>query len=182
VVIEPVMAQAAPSTAESFKRGARVRTIASVRSLESLVGTHPDALRDIYGAGAPADPTTFSGLLRGRLLAVEAFSLSEIFLLARPAVRLGSQLLPWDGKRFESGGTSGCDVFLGRDALRFRCELGDSKLDGEPTLVMTFDGLGNPSMFDNTLDELRKVGDRVLIGPGSQSGRKVDVWFGLELP
>lgn len=172
----------APATStESFKRGSRVRTFATVKSLESLVGAHPDALREIYASGKPADPTTFEGLLPGRLLSVESLSLTKVFLLARPVVRLTSRVLPWEGKRFESGGTFGSDVMFGRDTLRFRCEIGDSKVDGEPTLMMPYEGLGNPWPFTGGWDELRKVGDGVAIGPGFYTASGVDVWYGLEL-
>lgn len=174
-------ATATTSDAEKLKKGSRVRTIAAVKRLEDLVTAHPDALREIYASGKPADPTTFDGFLPGRLLTVESFSLSEIYMLARPAVRLISRLLPWQGKRFESGGTFGTDVVLGRDTMRFRCELGDSKVDGQPTLVMPYDGLGNPWPFTSGFDELRKVGEQVAIGPGFYTSRGVDIWYGLEL-
>ncbi|MEQ9324247.1 MAG: hypothetical protein RIF41_34105 [Polyangiaceae bacterium] len=176
-------ATATTSDAEKLKKGSRVRTIAAVKRLEDLVTAHPDALREIYASGAPADPTTFNGFLHGRLLTVESFSLPEIYMLARPVVRLTSRLLPWRGKRFESGGTGGADVVLGREAMRFRCELGDSLVDGQPTLVMAYEGLGNPWPFAHGFDELRKVGETVAMGPGFFRSRGgVDLWYGLELP
>ena len=174
-------ATATTSDAEKLKKGSRVRTIAAVKRLEDLVTAHPDALREIYASGKPADPTTFHGFVPGRLLTVESLSLTSVYMLARPAMRLTSRVMPWQGKRFESG-TFGTDVVLGRDALRFRCELGASRIDGDPTLVMAYEGLGNPWPFARGLDELRKVGETVAIGPGFFAGERVDVWYGLELP
>lgn len=175
-------ATATSSDAEKLKKGSRVRTIAAVKRLEDLVTAHPDALREIYASGQPADPTSFDGLMPCRMLTMESFSLANVYMLARPAMRVTSRLLPWQGKRFESGGTSGADVVFGRDALRFRCELGDSLVDGQPTLVMAYDGLDNPWPFARGIDELRKVGESVAIGPGFQSAEGgVFLWYGLEL-
>ncbi|MBW2453506.1 MAG: hypothetical protein JRI68_03300 [Deltaproteobacteria bacterium] len=166
----------------SPRQPSRRRKIARVQSLDSLVGAHPDALRDIYEAGSPADPGELGAKPRGRLLAVEP--LVPIFALTRPLVRVVAQhLLPWKGKVFETGGTAGRNRVLRWQLFRFHCEVEASALDGQPTLVLRYDGLGNPWPLPHVVDELRRVGDGVAIGPASLAvggaQPRVLAWWGL---
>ncbi|MBM4374183.1 MAG: hypothetical protein FJ095_03790 [Deltaproteobacteria bacterium] len=156
--------------------------MATVTSLDGLVGGHPEALRDIYLSGAPCDPVGL-GCTRGRLLAFEP--LARVHLLVRPLVAgVARSLSPWEGKDFESGGTAGANLILGRRTLRFRCEAGSSRLDGLPTLLLSHDGLDNAWPGDRLADELREVGPGVLLGPLLwRESRSHDVtpilWWGL---
>src|SRR5690606_5683180 len=111
------MATTQPSTPA---RGAR--RVIKVASLDSLVGAHPDALRDLFREGEPTDATALGGRRRGLLLAVAPFE--DAFLLTRPLVRAVSRLGIFAGKSCESGGTAGRDLFVGGEHFRFRCELG----------------------------------------------------------
>jgi hypothetical protein len=171
-----------------------------IASLDSLVGAHPDALLDLFGAGLPTDPSDPAGLdggsgprtpglgdaPRGRLL---AFALgADVFLAFRPLLRaLAGDLMPWRGKSFDHGGNSGQDLLLDRRVFRFQAEVGPSKIDGRPALVLTYDSAahGNPWPIRAIRDELRTVGPGVAIGPAlfqpPGSGAPVSLfWFGLQ--
>lgn len=171
------MMAAADGDERLAQRRARKRVIAKVRSLDVLVGGHPDALADIYGGGEPLDPTAL-GPARGRLLAVEP--LAEAYMLTKPLVQLASRIGPWRGKRFERGGTAGKDMLFNLQAFRFRCEVGASAIDGEDTLRLSYDGLGNPWPVKHTSCELRRVGDTVAIGP-AWLGPRLWFWWGLDV-
>jgi len=176
------MTQPTSTEAARPRQRSRRRVIARVQSLDALVGAHPDALRDIYEVGSPADPAALGAAPRGRLLAVQ--SLTPIFALTRPLVRtVAHHLLPWRGKRFESGGTAGRNQLLRWQLFRFHCEVGASDLDGQPTLVLRYDGLGNPWPISQVVDELRQVGDGITIGPASLqiggSSPHLLGWWGL---
>ncbi len=172
-----MMAATNEESGRQAKRGGRARVIARVRSLESLVGAHPDAMRDIYESGAPLDPTEL-GEVNGQLLSVDG--LADTFMLTQPLVKLASKLDPWRGKRFERGGTAGKDMLLNLKAFRFRCEIGASALDSKDTLRLSYDGLGNPWPVRDTLCELRRVGDTTAIGP-TWVGSRLLLWWGLEV-
>ncbi|RLB60409.1 MAG: hypothetical protein DRI90_13780 [Deltaproteobacteria bacterium] len=181
---EPSMTQTATSdngNGAAHRPSSGRRAMAPITSLESLVGAHPDALRDIYGAGSAADPSELQGQPRGLLLGVEL--LAPVYALTRPLVRtVAHHLLPWRGKVFESGGTAGLNRVFRWRLFRFHCEVADSELDGRPTLVLRYDGLENPWPISRVVDELRLVGDGVAIGPVSviiRSAPKLLGWWGL---
>lgn len=172
------MAEAAPQERSATKR-ARARLFARVQSLDSLIAAHPDALRDIYGSGKPADSSTLDEV-RGRLLTITRFA--STYNLTRPIVKtLATRLLPWRGKVFESGGTSGTNRVLSWNAFRFRCQAADSLVDGEPTLALSYDGLGNPWPVSRIVDELRVVGEGVAIGPAFYMAAEPQLifWWGV---
>jgi hypothetical protein len=167
---------ATPATSETTAR----RVVTQVESLSALVGAHPDALRKIYGAGRAADPAELGPAPRGRLLAL--VPTSDVFLAVRPLIRaLATDLLPWRGKTFDHGGTSGQNVILGRGAFRFQAEVGPSALDGLPALLLSYDAPAhkNPWPVSAIRDELRAVGKGVAIGPAIFGGSTL-LWFGLE--
>jgi hypothetical protein len=169
-------------SSEASPRSRAARSVATVTTLDGLVGGHPEALRDIYLSGAPCDPVGL-GRVRGWLLAFEP--LARVHLLVRPLVAgVARSLSPWEGKDFETGGTAGANVVLGRRTLRFRCEAGASRLDGLPTLLLSYDGLDNAWPGERLADELREVGPGVLLGPllwsGSTGGPASPIlWWGL---
>lgn len=176
------MTDAAPAGTSPKNRGKeRQRTLAKVPSLDWLLGAHPDALRDLFLSGTPTDPADFAGDARGLILAVERFA--DTHVLMRPLVKLvSSRMNPWQGIRFSSGGTSGQNLVLGRRAFRFRCELASSALDGQPALVMCYDGLGNRWPVSHLVDELRDVGEGIAIGPTSLATRRgltLLSWWGI---
>lgn len=160
----------------------RAPQMARIESLGSLVGAHPDALRDYFASGAASDSTELRGALRGRVLGFDA--LSEAHVLTRPLVRaLSRHLMPWQGKLFESGGTAGADRVFGLALLRFRCEVEPSLLDDRPALVLHYDDLDNPWPFDRLRAELRRVGDGIHIGPAlaeTAAGPRTLLWWGLQ--
>lgn len=149
--------------------------IAKVRSLDTLVGAHPDALRDIYASGEALDSREL-GAAPGQLLAVEPFA--DAFMLTRPLVKLASKLDPWRGKQFERGGTAGKDLLLNLRAFRYRCEVGPSRIDGGDTLLLAYDGLGNPWPLDRASCEIRRVGQTTAMGP-AWLGSRLLFWWGL---
>jgi hypothetical protein len=175
---------ASTATPEPVRSGSSFTTT-RVRSLDELLGGHPEALRAIYLAGRPTDPAELGDEPRGLLLALEPTR--DIHFLVRPifnAITTGA--VPWKGKRFDGAG-SGTNVVFGQQKVPFGYELGTSDLDGEPTLVIRYDRSedGNPWPIRNIKDELRTVADGVAIGPALFSAteggnRKVVLWFGLE--
>jgi hypothetical protein len=165
-------------TTDRNKRGRRVPTLGRVQSLESLVGAHPDALRDLYAAGKLVDPSRLDGLLEARLLAFEP--LTGAFAVTRSLVQLYSRITPWKGKVFEAGGASGADQVARFSTHRFRCVEGASLLDGEPTLSFHYDQ--NPWPMSKRVDELRSVGDGVALGPiFVLSATRPLLWWGARL-
>ena len=152
-----------------------------IPSLSALVGAHPDALREIYADGRPADPVDLGEAPRGRVLALGTGA--QLFLLGRPLVRaFSTELFPWKGMRFNPHGASGENVLLGLGVLRFRTEVGPSRLDGRPALILTYaaPAHGNPWPFRAFTDELRLVGGSVAVGPTFfEASTKPLLWFGL---
>lgn len=162
-----------------FQTSARAtphRTMTTISSLEPLLGGHPHALADFYRAGRPCDPSSVrSG--EGHLLAFDA--LANAHAAARPIVTLlGKHFSPWRGKAFESGGTAGTNLFFGKRLARFHGEVAPSLFDGQPTLLLRYDGLGNPWPLSLLKDELREVGPGVAIGPLLWKGTPV-LWWGV---
>jgi len=171
-------AQTSPRTRQSSKS-----TVVHVSTLDSLLGAHPTALRDIYREGSPADPSTLASRLDGRILAVEP--LAKAHMLGRPLLSLAARVMPWRGKVFESGGTAGVNRLLSGHAFRFHCEGATSLLDGRPTLRIAYNGLKNPRLVERVVDELRMVGPGVGIGPmflKTGNEPKLLLWWGLESP
>ncbi len=160
-------------------RRARQRKIARIDSLERLVGSHPDALRDIYAAAPPFDPRCATETAP-RLLAVP--SLRAGYMLTRPlVVALSKGWMPWRTTRFESGGTAGQQGFVLGGALRFSAAAEPSRLDERPTLRLSFADLGNNRMLSKFEQELRWVGDTVAMGPLFRgNGRTPLAWLGFE--
>jgi len=169
--------------ARKSKRASRARRMATIESLDVLVGAHPVALRDLYAEGNPVDATSLGGERAARLLAFEP--LEAAFFLTRRLVRVASGIVPWQGKHFESGGTAGRDLVLGKRAFRFRCEVGPSSLDGRPTLRLAYDGLKNPWPISTRIDEMRRIGETIAIGVTSLApagSSKVTYWWGMDVP
>jgi hypothetical protein len=160
------------------------RVYPQVASIDALVGAHPDALGKIFGAGRPTDPAELGDAPRGRLLALGRGG--DVFLVLRPILRgLASGLMPWEGKTFDHGGNSGQNVVLGKRLLRFRAEVGPSRVDGSPALRLTYDAPAYENPWPATVvqDELRTVGKGIAIGPAIFVGARAPItllWFGLE--
>lgn len=152
-----------------------------VHALESLVGAHPNALAELYESGEL--PGTLAGLeASGRLLAIER--LSGVHVLTRGAVAKLARAVPCRGQSFSASGTEGSHVLFGRAGTRFRCEVGASALDPRDTLILRHDGLGNAWPASAFVCELRRVGERAVIGPCFRRGKngepRIAFWWGLE--
>ncbi|WP_438028086.1 hypothetical protein [Sorangium sp. So ce233] len=152
-------------------------------SLDSLVGAHPDALRQLYEAGKPADPAELGDAPRGRLLALHPTA--GVHMATRPLINaLASRWMPWKGNEFDHGGNSGTNVVLGSKVWRFKAQLLPSELDGAPTLALTYGerAFGNPWPVSALKDELRAAGPGFAIGPMLLKWNErwhAVLWFGL---
>ncbi|WP_437946033.1 hypothetical protein WME98_35120 [Sorangium sp. So ce296] len=159
------------------------RLITQVSSLDSLIGAHPDALRQIYRAGKPADPAELGDAPRGRLLSLQPTA--GVHLAVRPLIRaLASDWMPWKGNEFDHGGNSGTNRVRGSKVCRFKAQLVPSELDGEPTLALTYGekAFGNPWPVSALKDELRTPSPGLAIGPVLLQWHErwhVVLWFGL---
>ncbi|KYF86485.1 hypothetical protein BE20_28935 [Sorangium cellulosum] len=159
------------------------RLITQVSSLDSLIGAHPDALRQIYRAGKPADPAELGDAPRGRLLSLQPTA--GVHLAVRPLIRaLASDWMPWKGNEFDHGGNSGTNRVRGSNVCRFKAQLVPSELDGEPTLALTYGekAFGNPWPVSALKDELRTPSPGLAIGPVLLQWHErwhVVLWFGL---
>ena len=153
-----------------------------VTVLDSLIGAHPSALCDLYGAGRPVDRDALAGELHGRMLGIP---FGAAYMLTKPlVVGFARYLYPWRGKSFDRDGRGGHNFFVRGSGLPFRCESGPSELDGKPTLFILYDVARNPWPVSRMVDELRFVGERVLLGPSSlrtKRGPWLFAWWGLEL-
>ena len=171
--------QTASSSSGPVRRG-----VTPVESLATLVGWHPDAFRNSYRAGRPADPADLGVAPRGRVLSI--VPLSSAFLVVRPILRaLASDHFPWQGKVFDHGGNSGQNRVLGREVLRFHASVGPSEIDGAPTLVLGYKepAFKNPWPVSAMVDELRSTGDGIAVGPAFLEVRGTKhllLWWGLE--
>lgn len=160
----------------------RQRMVPQVGALADLVGAHPDALLQIYRSGRPADPAELGDSPRGLFLA--PIPGADLFLLTRPIMRaLAKGWLPWQGKAFDHGGNAGQNVIFGQKMVRFHAEVAPSALDGNPSLILSYEGHGNPWPIRAIRDELRTVGDGVAVGPAFLvAGEPRPLfWFGLEI-
>ncbi|WP_437337082.1 hypothetical protein [Sorangium sp. So ce394] len=159
------------------------RLITQVSSLDSLIGAHPDALRQIYRAGKPADPAELGDAPRGRLLSLQPTA--GVHLAVRPLIRaLASDWMPWKGNEFDHGGNSGTNRVRGSKVCRFKAQLVPSELDGGPTLALTYGekAFGNPWPVSALKDELRTPSPGLAIGPVLLQWHErwhVVLWFGL---
>lgn len=173
------MSETTPDRNAPSPKGAHARLVTSARSLDELVGAHPDALLAIYGTGSAADPEDLGFVqapARGRFLCF--VQTSGLHLAARPFVKaLATDRLPWRGKIFEPGG--GANLLFGRPSYRFATEVGPSQIDGLPTLILRYDAHGHGWPVRLIRDELRTIGPGLAIGPAFLSD-KVVLWFGLE--
>jgi hypothetical protein len=171
----------ARTTAADGAKRQQERAMTRIAALDSLIGAHPTALRDIYRQGTPADPSTMAQKFNGRILTLESFG--SAYMLGRPLMNLAARWMPWRGKVFESGGTAGVNRLLSGEAFRFHCGGAPSPIDALPTLRIAYDGLGNPWWVERVIDELRMVGEGVGMGPmfvTTASGPKLLLWWGLE--
>jgi hypothetical protein len=175
------MSSSRDTTAEQPSTGAATKRRPSpVTTLASLVGAHPDTLRQLFADGRPADPAELGEVTRGLLLSIAASE--DVFLAMRPIVRmLSSGPTPWKGKTFDHGGNSGQNLVFGKPRFRFRAEVAPSALDGEPALRLLYadPAFGNPWPLRDVSDELRSVAAGIAIGPVLHQGRVLG-WFGLE--
>jgi hypothetical protein len=171
------------SEKQSEPSGGR-RVMVQVSSLDSVVGAHPDALREMYEAGKPADPAELGDTPRLRLLALAP--LTGVHMAARPFVQaLASGWAPVSGKEFDHGGNSGMNIVFGKKVCRFRAEVVPSELDGRPALALTYSdkAFGNPWPVSAMKDELRAVASGIALGPAFLAWRGSQIlvlWFGLE--
>jgi hypothetical protein len=167
-----------PSVAEAASRRADTPS-APVPSLVRLVGAHPDTLARFFSSARPADPADLGDAPRGYLLA--AARGGDVFLALRPLLRaLSRSTLVWRGKTFDHGGNSGQNVFFGRRVLRFQAEVGPSRLDGLPALILSYDHAAhaNPWPVRTLRGELRAAGEGMAMGP-VLGPRGPLLWFGL---
>ena len=147
------------------------RIATHVSSIDTLVGGHPEALREIYSDSEPATVDALGERPRGRLLSLE--QTAGFHILIRPLLQIVSTtLMPWEGIVFDHGGNAGANIVLGREVLRFRAERTESVLDGHPTLVLTYPKTAWLRA------ELRMVSDDVGLGVTLVRGVPV-TWFGL---
>ncbi len=159
------------------------RVVSQVRSLDELIGAHPESLRRIYAVGRDVDPSSI-GEGRGRVLALVAAP--GAFLAVRSLVRLlAKDWLPWQGKVIDASAEMGFNVVTGgRRVAPFRVERSASALDGGPTMVLRYDdpAQGHGWPVRALRDELRVVAPGVGIGPVlfEQGGTsRVIAWWGL---
>ncbi|MRG91525.1 hypothetical protein [Polyangium spumosum] len=157
------------------------RVVSMVRSLDELIGAHPESLRRFYATGNVVDPSSI-GEGRGRVLALVAAP--GAFLAVRSLVRLlATDLLPWQGKAIDA--EIGWNLVKGgRRVAPFRVERADSSLDGGPTLVFRYDdpAQGHAWPVRALRDELRVITPGLGIGPVifDQGGApRVIAWWGL---
>ena len=167
--------------AKDATKESRGRVSTRVERLDGLVGGHPDTLRDLFERGRPTDPAADLGAApRGLLLNLEP--VRNVYMMARPFARLlAADAFPWRGKTFDHGGNSGVNRIFGKSAFRFHAEVGPSRLDGRPALVLSYaePAHKNPWPVRDVRDELRTIGPGLAIGPAFLQDKLV-LWFGLE--
>lgn len=147
-----------------------------MKVLDVYCGAQSGALRGIYGRGSFLDPSQLVSPLQGRFLAISAFPTMEF--VSRSLVRfVARHAMPWEGIAFDHGGNAGANLVLGRRVLRFRAERAPSLIDGQPTLVMSYEA--NPWPASDLRDELRKIDDGIALGSTHWRTKHMLGWFGV---
>ena len=162
-------------------RGQGQGRIPKVEDITDLVGAHPGAVASFFEHAPPTDPDERGSAPQGLLLTFAG--VEPVYFALRPLLRglsRGTSVV-WQGITFDHGGNGGTNRFFGnrsfgKGTMRFRAERGDSKLDGRPALVLTYEK--SPWPISKVRDELRTIGPQIAVC-ASFSGDDLVGWFGF---
>jgi hypothetical protein len=145
--------------------GARLREVEQRLDARGAWSWSRARLDELFGQGRVPSPAP-SGFLRGRPILL---SVSEpVDALAR---RLGGDRIPWQGKRFDAGDSSGINVLRVPGGSRrverfpFRLHVGPGAVPPiVDVLKIDYDIRGNQPWIRRTLDELVEIADGEYLG------------------
>jgi hypothetical protein len=120
------------------------------RDMAALVRMPKDELEALYLASPPATPP--SGYVPGRAIRTDSRFTAANSRMTR---------LVWQGKVFRDDGTIVNRVFGGAKAIPADVYVGDSLLDGKPSLILDY---SRSKLWPNVRDELREVSPGLYLG------------------
>lgn len=164
-------------------------TMSKVFGLDDLAAMTCDQLETLYrDGGLPSDFATISGKPKGRMLAIRHTDQTPVFDVVRLLASLG--VFPWDGKTFKATGKlQGEGINRVKllmpmiDLFRFETRIENSKLDGQPTVILDYEQPGNPWFVAKIHDEIREVSPGVYLGPAmwkTKAGASTVLWFAVD--
>lgn len=156
---------------------------------EDLSAMSFEELGKVYRKGRVPRAGALDGDYTGKVFAIS--DEPTINFLFAPVKKLAdTPFFPWKGKSFCAIGNDvgGIDMLfsdvLPLRAFRFETRVEKSLFDDSDTLVLNYDLPGNPAAIKKVRDELREVGDNLLLGPmyfqTALLGPKLVLYFGLE--
>jgi hypothetical protein len=122
-----------------------------IQSARDLVALSPDELTVLYRGGRASAPPT--GWVPGQALVRPGTP-------AGPIASQGAALV-WQGKRFREDGTAR-NRFFGLPIVEGRLALGESWLDGQPSIVLDYSQTSR--VYRPYRDEIREVAPGVFLG------------------
>jgi hypothetical protein len=156
---------------------------------EKLSAMSLEELGEAYRNGRVPRAEALDGDYLGKVFAIS--DEPTIAFLFAPVKKLAdTPFFPWRGKSFCVIGNDVSGInrlfsdVLPLRVFRFETRVEKSLFDDSDTLVLNYDLPGNPTAIKKVRDELREVGDNLLLGPmyfqTTLLGPKLVLYFGLE--
>ena len=123
----------------------------AIRTLEDLVTLSAPSLDQLYRQAAPGPVP--SGKVVGRALYPES---------RFPKARSKAARFAWQGKVFDPATSTAVNRFFGVKAIRGNVSIGPSWLDGNPSMILDYEGTSR--VYGNYRDEIRQVGPGLFLG------------------
>jgi hypothetical protein len=122
-----------------------------IRTLDDLVTLSASQLDQLYRQGQAGPVPT--GKVRGRALYPES---------RFPKARSNAARLAWQGKVFDPETSTATNRFFGVKAVKGNVSVGESWLDGAPSLILDYQGTSK--IYGSYRDEIRQVAPGLYLG------------------
>ena len=124
---------------------------ATIRTLDDLVSLSAPQLEQLYRQAVPGPVPT--GKVRGRALYPDS---------RFPRARSNAAKLAWQGKVFDPSTSTAINRFFGLKAIRGNVSQGPSWLDGNPSMILDYEGTS--TLYGPYRDEIRQVAPGLYLG------------------
>lgn len=161
-------------------------------TFDDLTAMSLDELAALYAAGRVPDDFALAldNHPKGRMVAVRGLDSVPVVnkvidIFAR------HPLFPWDGKSMaatsaqSSDGINRMQAGAKMNLFPFKTRVEESRIDGEPTIVLDYEQKGNPFLIKKIHDEIREVAPGMYLGPamakvGKDKPPVLVLWFALD--